>query len=297
VLGPKEKPQILTGDGVYEETWLAPNQWRREVTFGAYHAVEVESGKARKMQASSGYEPSRVLMLLDALYEPVPRWLLPADSTAYLDKRWSIGPVTVAGAPLVSIRSIARMEDWSAFTLHEDFYFQPQGILVFKRMHGVLTSWLNDARFGGKLVPQRIAIQAPGLKLASPNRDLLTAEVTIAAAGQVPPAAFDLPGPVAEPGMTLRPLYRVDQPPQLLTQPNLHNHHTERVQMMAVLDRLGVFREVEVIKVENPQSPFRLRQFVSLLGTERYVPAKIDGSPCELLSHPDIMTDNHSFQN
>ena len=49
----KEKPEIVTGDGVYEETWLALHQWRREVTLAGYHAIEEESGGGRKMQASS----------------------------------------------------------------------------------------------------------------------------------------------------------------------------------------------------------------------------------------------------
>jgi len=30
----KEKPQIVNGDGLYEETWLSPHEWRREVTLG-----------------------------------------------------------------------------------------------------------------------------------------------------------------------------------------------------------------------------------------------------------------------
>ena len=47
------------------------HRWRREVTFGAYHAVETDSGQARKMQASSDYEPVRVLMLMESLLFPV----------------------------------------------------------------------------------------------------------------------------------------------------------------------------------------------------------------------------------
>jgi hypothetical protein len=70
LLQKREKPHIITGDGAYEETWMGPHHWRREVTFGGYHAVEVESPQGRKMQYSSDYEPSRVLMLLDALFSP-----------------------------------------------------------------------------------------------------------------------------------------------------------------------------------------------------------------------------------
>src|ERR1700742_3735758 len=46
---------MITGDGTYEETWVAPNTWRREVTLGSYHAVEVQGDGVRRMQASSDY--------------------------------------------------------------------------------------------------------------------------------------------------------------------------------------------------------------------------------------------------
>lgn len=49
------KSEILIGDGAYEETWLSPRKWRREVTFGSYHALEVRAQGARKFQASSDY--------------------------------------------------------------------------------------------------------------------------------------------------------------------------------------------------------------------------------------------------
>ena len=291
VLGPKERPQIVTGDGVYEEEWLAPHTWRREVTFAGYHAVEVESENGRKMQASSDYEPGRVLMLLTALYEPVPRWLLPGESTAYRNESWSIGPVSVEGVPLVTLRSSFSISEFSPFTLHKGFYFLPNGPLVMEKIAGILTSWLSEIPFGGKVVARRIAIKAPGLKPGSADRDLLTAEVTITAAGMAAPGAFDLPGPPANPGMTLRPLLdRVDQLPRMLTQPP-PLHHNERVQMMATLDRGGTVREVEVIKVENAIDIYR----IVLEGRRlRYSPAKIGGSPCEVLLPLNIMTENHT---
>ena len=70
------KSTIVTGDGIYEETWVSPEKWRREVTLGTYHAVEVRADGVRKFQATSDYEPSRVLMLLRALLYPMPRFLL-----------------------------------------------------------------------------------------------------------------------------------------------------------------------------------------------------------------------------
>ncbi len=72
---PPGESLILTGDGVYDETWLSPETWSREVTFGTYRAVETHVGGVREFQASSDYEPSRVLMLLDALSRSHPAQL------------------------------------------------------------------------------------------------------------------------------------------------------------------------------------------------------------------------------
>ena len=96
------KQKIMTGDGNYEETWLAPHQWRREVGFGSYHAVEVQSGGVRKMQASSDYEPSRVLMLLQGLYNPIPRTYLDPSLNDF-PFAWKVRHQTVGGIEFVRI--------------------------------------------------------------------------------------------------------------------------------------------------------------------------------------------------
>jgi hypothetical protein len=71
---PPDQAEILTGEGLYEETWLSTYQWRREVTLGDYHAVETQSVDIRKMTATSDYVPSRVIMLMDALLNPISRY-------------------------------------------------------------------------------------------------------------------------------------------------------------------------------------------------------------------------------
>ncbi|MGA2674546.1 MAG: hypothetical protein ABSE99_15105 [Terracidiphilus sp.] len=94
--------EILAGDGVYEETWASTTEWRREVTLGPYHAIEVQFGRVRKMQADSDYEPSRVLMLLDALLDPIPHNILNPDLG---DTRfsWKIDRHTGGKVPYVRI--------------------------------------------------------------------------------------------------------------------------------------------------------------------------------------------------
>src|SRR5690348_13940727 len=41
---PPDRTEILSGNGVYEETWLSQDRWRREVSLGSYHAIETQFG-------------------------------------------------------------------------------------------------------------------------------------------------------------------------------------------------------------------------------------------------------------
>jgi hypothetical protein len=243
----KEKPQIITGDGVYDETWLSPHEWRREVRLADYHAFEEDSGGVRKMQASSDYEPSRVLMLLNALLNTVPCNFASKEFRMEGASGWKIGNVSVGGLSLTSISKSSGSEkaDYS-----DTFYFLPRGLLVLRNERGVTTGWENDVAFSGKAVPKHLTIKAG-------ERELLSADVAIAAAGQFDPASFDLPGGPAEPGMTLRPLqgFELRFPENLAdsyswTKPGIDST-AFLPSIWGVLDRHGKYKELELIAMPN----------------------------------------------
>ena len=77
--------------------------------------------------------------------------------------------------------------------------FLTNGILVRSDNWNIVTTWQSDVLFDGRVVPQRIAIQAMG-------HDLLTADVIVEPYRQLESTLFDLPGEPAELGATLRPL-------------------------------------------------------------------------------------------
>ncbi len=145
LLGPKEKPQIVVGDGTYQEIWLAPHQWRREVTLAGYHAVEVESEKGRKFQASSPYEPSRVLMLLNALLEPIPRNVVSREYGREGVSGWSVDHLSSGNVSLVRIDKSFGDERGTSDSI---FYFLPGGLLVLGNEYGLSTKWQNHTIFG-----------------------------------------------------------------------------------------------------------------------------------------------------
>jgi hypothetical protein len=274
MLGPKEKSDFISGDGVYEETWLAPHQWRREVTLASYHAIEVDSNGARKMQSSSDYEPSRVLMLLKALLLPIPRNLASKEFSHEGASGWKIEHITAESTPLVRIsRRGGDQEGPGNFTTA--FYFLPNGNLVMTNALGLVTIQDGAVPFAGKVVPKHLSIKAGG-----GERELLEADLVIEAV-QPNASPFDLPGSPADPGVTLRPLqfYEVKTPdPHEYSVPNLH---TSVFSSQATLDRNGRFREVELISAPNQKDPKIIKTFFDYIRHDHASPPRIDGFPCE----------------
>lgn len=257
---------IQTGDGEYQETWISPQQWRREVTLGRYHAVEVRTDGVRKFQVTSDYEPSRVLMLLDALLFPIPRNLV----TPELNQKpvdWNIRDIGSGQVPYVLISG--------AGAAHIYVYgFLEGGMLFRSGRAGLLMNWSKPIRFGKYLVPAEIAISALGT-------DLLRATVSIEAIDGDRLENFDILGSPANPGATLRPLHwfdvesarldshRYDLPGDSLVHGIVHT----------VIDRHGQLREVEA--VDGPIDKSIIENLVTRTERDRWRPPTVDGSPCE----------------
>jgi len=284
-----EKPQIITGEGFYEETWLAPHQWRREVTLGDYHAIEVESDHGRKMRASTDYEPSRVMMLINALLEPIPRNL---SSLEYKQDRkakgWHIDNLTNADASLVRISRGQWTYNSAEFT--DSFFFSTHGLLFLRDQDGLKTKWSNAVAFGARIVPARITVTGG-------ERMLLSADVTIAPTGQASqsPGDFELSGASAEPGMTLRPLqpFDVKNPYRLSADPVWEQPNHSAFSIAGVVDRYGAYREAELLLGVNLPPEEELVRLIKQLRKSRFRPAMIDGSPCQLASNWRFVRDDN----
>jgi hypothetical protein len=269
-----EKSRLITGDGIYEETWLAPHEWRREVTLANYHAVEVDHAGVRKMQANSDYEPSRVLMLMEALLNPISRSLLSRDLGGDLSD-WKIENKNGGRIPFVLIsNNISNKWTANKTVFINQMIFLPNGLLIQSNQTGLITGWQDDIAFAGKVVPRRISVEGAG-------KDLLNADVTVEEAGKLDPAIFELPGGPAEPGMTLRPLHKFDTARFMLL-PKEFGYLGNRLSPNAirvVVDRHGMPQEMEVITAVDPD---HLDMLAEGIRSQRWDPGEIDGSPCEL---------------
>ncbi|MGA7858282.1 MAG: hypothetical protein WCA11_10175, partial [Terracidiphilus sp.] len=266
----KVDPEIITGDGVYEETWISTTEWRREVTFGSYHAVEAQSGRVRKMQASSDYEPSRVLMLLDGLLNPVARNVLNPD-LGWEHFSWKVDRHEGEKVPYVRITNNRYGGPGIAF----GYILLPNGVLVMRNERGLVTGWQDQVAFAGKIVPRHLSVQAMG-------KDLLTADAMVEPAGHVDPAFFDLAESPAEAGMTLRPLYKYDtnrlyfdwQPKTVIA-----NNPSSSNVIREMVDRHGVVREAEIVYADGFGN---LDDVLDFFRKMKVRPAEFDGSPCEV---------------
>ncbi len=273
-LVPDNKRQIITGDGTYEETWLDLHHWRREVTFGAYHAVEIDSGLARKMQASSDYEPVRVLMLMEALLFPVPKnvaWPNPSD----IPLNWKMKKNSVPSADHTHSIDFVKIERTAECKYYFSFLFLSDGLLVQRNDQGLAFGWLDQVRFGDKNVARHILVEAGG-------RDLLKAEVVIDPAVNPSAEIFDMPGNPAEPGMTLRP-FHLGEVRGLLTdsQGSSIGSPPSYLTYGRVVTREGDIREMEVFDTSELANAKLF--FDVFKNFYFYRPAMIDNSPCEIL--------------
>lgn len=282
-------PYTLVGDGIYEETWLSREQWRREATFGTYHAVEIRANGVRKFEASEDYEPGAVLILLRSLFNPVSSgWLQPElDDRA---PKWKLEHLSAGSLPYLRI-SYTHVFGQSEFsTWLSSYEVLPAGILVRSGEGSVTTSWQDDRVFGARVVPGRVTISAMG-------HVWLDARVTIDSVANSDPAAFNLPGGPASPGMTLvlpsegtkqapRPVHEVVPiyPPQLGAAPG------SGVRVLVIIDRRGIPREMEVIDARPLPSAMKtipdwlkVEAAIVLKSTQqtRWHPAEVDNDPCE----------------
>lgn len=272
LLGPGEKSDFVTGDGVYDELWLAPDHWRREVTLADYHAVEVEANGFRKMQASSDYVPSRVLMLLSNLYNPLPDGLTNGSLRA---TDWKIDHV--ASGSLNFVRLSKDMFATQEIKFSDSYYFLANGTLAMSNAHGIVTLWSNDIQFADRVVPKSLIIQVG-------DRKLLSAQISIEPAEESDPSAFDLPSSAADPGMTLQPLdvsaVKFAQNGSLFIPRNAGPESPHFYIIRGVLDRTGALREVELIWAQDPTATTKVLRYLRGVHGK---PDKIGRSPCEFV--------------
>jgi hypothetical protein len=239
LLAPGEKTQFMTGDGTYDETWLEPHHWQREVTLADYHGVEAESNGTRKMHSSSDYEPSRVLMLIDFLFTPIEDDLTDGSLRAM---NWKIDHVSNGALSLVRLSKVMLATQRAEYS--DSYYFLPNGDLAMNNVGGVVALWSDTFEYEGKVVAMRLTVKCG-------ERELLTADISVDSVDHLESDSFDLAGGSADPGMTLRKLQgsevKIPDPLSMMYPIATLRAPSSAFSVTGVLDRTGAYREVEVL--------------------------------------------------
>jgi len=239
-----------------------------------------------------------VLMLLRALLYPIPRYLLEPELQ---DKhfRWKTEHLTAGTLPYVRV---SYTDDLGRYgPAMRSYEFLPNGILVrAEDYNGLITSWQQDVPFHGKLVPLKFDVQGTGLE-----QPMISATVDLRSATSSDAGIFQIPGPPAEQGATLRPFdeYDLDQPASTIHFEIPKGYASSdrstafpvgvKVYAIAVVDRDGRTREAEMSGVRVFGQPLLSGQtqgisigaqsVVESLWKDRYHPAMVDGKPCQFV--------------
>jgi hypothetical protein len=299
---------IITGDGTYEETWISPEKWRREVTLGTYHAVEVRADGVRKFQATSDYEPSRVLMLMRALLAPVSRPLLEPELHETRIP-WKLDHLTAGKLAYVRIAHKYEVGSYGPEAVAYDFL--PNGSLFREEddFTGLLSSWEDDVPFAGKLVPRRLTVQGAGL-----GQEMLTAQIGVELSPPSDTPIAQSAGEPAEPNMTLRPVGWIDRPASPVYEETPGTKHAYipypvgvKTSVMAVVDRQGTTREVELSGIRVYGQPLsrddmdRVSEWAQLMVQsawhDRFHPPLVDEKPCEGIFVNTMYHDTNALTN
>jgi Gram-negative bacterial TonB protein C-terminal len=264
----------FTGEGAYEETWLAPDKWRREVSFGPYHAVEVQESSKHTFQASSDYEPKRLLLLM--------RMIAPTtteDATAatvdndHFD--WNVEP---GANRLVHIPS-------TTLAPSSSIDFNPDGS-PSNGTGSAKTRWSDYVEFSGKAVARTISLtiaSGPLLKINVVQLDAVKADTPL----------LTNTAPETDAAMTFRSLGRGSVMAPKLT----HAQHPQFpsglggiglegfVVVDLAVDRRGAACEVEALYASEPAF---IPGAVKAVSKNRFKPARLNGMPVEVLADVEM---------
>lgn len=168
--------------GHYTDTWLAPDKWRREATFGSSRVVRSRSG-SKLYQAAEGPE-SKLLLLIFQWMEPIP-----AIDT-FVESDWRIESETVADEKLVRVLSEYESPEGKLDPEHaRGFWFNANGNLLKTYFYGLEARRSDFQDYQGVHVARRIDV----FHDAAPVIRIRVTDIT-AADDSLPRNAFELKG-------------------------------------------------------------------------------------------------------
>jgi hypothetical protein len=168
--------------GHYEDTWLAPDKWRREATFGSSRVVRSRSGS--KLFESEEGPDAKLLLMIFQFMEPIP-----AVDT-FVESDWRIKSDTVRNAKTVRVLSGYESPEGKLDPQHaRGFWFDVNGNLVKTYSLGLETLRSDFENYQSVHVARRIDVTHD----SAPVMHIRVTDVT-GANDELPKNAFELKG-------------------------------------------------------------------------------------------------------
>jgi Gram-negative bacterial TonB protein C-terminal len=175
--------------GSYEETWFAPDRWRRQVTIGDKSAVETHSDRGLYEQPVDPSIAKVVQKVLGLFCTDFPGY-----SYGSPDTDWTMADVEFQNIPVTRV-AMGHMNDDGSIHYPRAYYFDQKGLirarsntLSWPNLHPETITYDEFAEFIGKQVPRRIESELDGVHTFTAHIDLLEP------AQPAPDAFFVLPG-------------------------------------------------------------------------------------------------------
>jgi TonB family protein len=143
--------QFDADHGTYEETWLTPVKWRREVHVGSVSVLQTRDGDRLYAQRKGDEFALRpvdfVLDLIDGHF--------PSTDFAFQEGDWGQSAVEVGGVPLVRIAR-GEVDAQNRPVTGQAYWFDANGTLLADFVQPFTTSYSQFQPWGTKRVPHRI---------------------------------------------------------------------------------------------------------------------------------------------
>lgn len=261
--------------GTYEETWVSPTKWRREVRLNDTPVVEVRTETAFYRTFSGKYAPRLADDVMDAI-----SFNLPGDNGSdFHDADWAVTDAKLANLPVLRLSNGYISPQGKPDPLATLYFVEDKSAFLRARYHYSAIAIFNDLqRFGQKTVARKVTI------IGSSASKIEIAIDTLEPATNVSEGIFTLAG--------VKPVYTSDTEDERFTQPiavytvrpSIPGWHG-RIACAVKIDEHGHVRDVDVKDTadESVIKPIR----AALMNWE-YEPATINGHPSLGFVHVNV---------
>jgi len=252
--------------GTYEETWISPKKWRREVDLNGTSLIEVRTEDAFYRTFPGKYVPRLADDVIDFL-----SFSLPGDNGSDLhDQDWSVVNAKLGSTPLLRLSKGYINPEGEADALALLYFVEEKtGFLRGRYHYSTLTVFNSLEPFGEKIVARKLTAMGGDMKKMEITIDVLET------AANVGDSILQIPG--------VQPLFTSEEEDHRFTQPravytvkpSIPGWHG-KVMCQIKIDEHGHVRDVDVKGTtdESVIKPIR----AALMNWE-YEPATMNGHP------------------